>query len=97
MTTVVNENDVTCFAVLHNPIKGFQDIFLGRLVMATIVHQNQHVLFFESLVLDQVFLDVQSIVMATTKLTLLSFVVDTNENRLLITINRGKRLVFVYK
>jgi hypothetical protein len=82
MATVMNENDVTSFAVFNDPIKGIQNIFLSRRTMAPIVHQNQHILFFKSLILDQISLDIVGVVMATTQLPLLAFVIYTDKNRL---------------
>ncbi len=66
VTTVMNENNIARITVLNNAIKSFQNIFLGWQVMASVVHQNNHILFFESLTLHQMFLDILDIIVATT-------------------------------
>jgi hypothetical protein len=78
----MNENDVTSLAVFNDPIEGLQNISLGWGMMPSIVHQNQHVFFLESLFSNQVLLDVVGIVMATAQLSLLAFVVDADKNGL---------------
>ena len=95
VSTVMDKNNITGFAVLDNPVKSIQDILSSRQIVLSIVHQNDHILFLKSLFSNQIILDVQNIVVATTQLPLLAFVVYSYKNSLSrnkIKINPNKHL-----
>mmetsp|Transcript_9765 Transcript_9765/g.26607 ORF Transcript_9765/g.26607 Transcript_9765/m.26607 type:complete len:288 (+) Transcript_9765:1075-1938(+) len=80
MAGVVNEDTVICSAVLRNSSEGVFDIFSCRIVILVVIHEDEHVLLGESLLVDEVILDVEDIVVATAELSLLSNVIDPDED-----------------
>jgi len=82
MATVMNKNNIAGLAVFDNAIKRFHNILMGRRVMASIVHQNQHILLLKTLVFSQIRLDIFDIIVATAELSLLTYIINTNKNSL---------------
>ena len=76
---VMDEHNIPSFGILSDPVECIHDVLFGGLMVVTIIHQDQHILLLETLVLHQVGLDVLYVVMAATQLTLLADIIDTNK------------------
>mmetsp|Transcript_110051 Transcript_110051/g.318141 ORF Transcript_110051/g.318141 Transcript_110051/m.318141 type:complete len:219 (-) Transcript_110051:268-924(-) len=86
VSRVVNENCITSLAILSDTDQCIHDVFSSRLVMAAVVHQDEHVLLQESFLTNEVVLDIFHIVVAATELALLPCIVYTDQNCPLGTI-----------
>ena len=87
---IVNEHHISCFAILGDFPESFHNVLLGWTVMTTIVHQDKHFGFLESLLFDQDFLMLPT----SEGLSQLQYnrKRDVHEKRLLRTIMATRKL-----
>lgn len=86
-TRIVEEERIVWLRILDKPVHSTQDVGLGWLAhgVLLVIGQNDHVLACIAEVLIQVCRHVLHIVDAPAQLTLLSEIVDTNQQRLPLT------------
>lgn len=74
----MHKDCIARLTVLGDPLEGILNVALGRRVVTTVVHQDEHLLLAKALVLNEVLFDVSDVVVAATELTLLTDVVDAD-------------------
>ena len=80
MFRIVNKDHIASLTVLRDPRKGIFNISFRRWMVTTVVHENQHFALVEAVHISEKPFDVHDIVVATTKLSLLTRVINSNKN-----------------
>jgi hypothetical protein len=89
----VNKDNISRIRVFRNPLEGIQNVLAGGCVVRSIVHQHQHVLIEKAKGILEVVLDITDIIVTAAQRSLLSDVVDTNQDGSLGTRAVGRHNV----
>ena len=78
LTRIMKEYNISCIAVLCDPFKGIHDVDLRRRMILTIIHEDEHVGSRKSVNILQKLSNVGGIIVTSTQLSLLPFVIDAD-------------------
>jgi hypothetical protein len=74
------KDHIARLTVLRNTRKGILNILFRWRMVLSVIHENEHFRFVESVHLGQEFNNILDVVVATRQLPLLSSIVDSNQN-----------------